>query len=400
MNLSQFRVRIVPGAGLVAHHGTALLLALPEGPVHEGKLDEILALVEEVTSDDPATPGRKLARRIVGMLSAAEPDDVPSFGLLAVADQGVVVLLHGAVDLDLGVSGEHLSGRTVSTWIDRIIDGDIDELAMHGSDRGATVDPRSDLRAGVVAGDGVVVARRTGASPAPVVTPAPLVEPPDDETAMADAVPVVLAPPPSLTSEPEAPPAEFSSVSLSDPLPAEALQPLPLAQAAPAAATDGEAGAVSGVEVLGYRCKRDHFNDPDTRFCSSCGIAMGQVTNILVPGIRPPLGILVFDDGSVFVLDSDYVVGREPAGHADVRSGAALPLLLADPHTSREHAHVHLDGWVALLIDLGSANGSYIAAAEATEWTRLTPHTPVPIAPGARVLVGGRNFVFESHHRA
>ena len=36
---------------------------------------------------------------------------------------------------------------------------------------------------------------------------------------------------------------------------------------------------------------------------------------------RPPLGVLVFDDGTRVTLDGDYVLGREPVLDFDVMAG-------------------------------------------------------------------------------
>ena len=57
------------------------------------------------------------------------------------------------------------------------------------------------------------------------------------------------------------------------------------------------------------------------QFCTLCGINMVQQTPALVDGPRPPLGLLVLDDGSVFQLEQDYVIGRQPEGAPEVVSG-------------------------------------------------------------------------------
>ena len=52
--------------------------------------------------------------------------------------------------------------------------------------------------------------------------------------------------------------------------------------------------------VRGVYCKNEHFNDPRMLFCAVCGINMVQQTPVLVEGPRPPLGVVVVDDGAVF----------------------------------------------------------------------------------------------------
>lgn len=104
----------------------------------------------------------------------------------------------------------------------------------------------------------------------------------------------------------------------------------------------------------------------------------------------PRGGVLVFDDGSTFSLDQDYVIGRKPERHALVQSGQARPLTVVDPDSvlSGAHAAVRLQGADVFLEDLGSLNGSHIALPGATEWTRVPAHNPVRLEPGTRLLFG------------
>lgn len=50
------------------------------------------------------------------------------------------------------------------------------------------------------------------------------------------------------------------------------------------------------------------------------------------------------------------------------------------------------------MLDEGSANGTFVLPAGATEWQRIEPGTQVVLGPGARVALGQRSFRFESHH--
>lgn len=150
------------------------------------------------------------------------------------------------------------------------------------------------------------------------------------------------------------------------------------------------------VTVKGIVCARGHFNNPNARYCSSCGLSLVHLTHKLVDGERPPLGFLVFDDGSTFTLDRSYRIGREPEGDADF-----VPLIAADAENSlsRSHAEVALDGWDVTLCDLGSTNGTFVWDTERNAWNQVMPNRPVVIAPGSRIAVGHRSFVFESIDR-
>jgi FHA domain len=176
--------------------------------------------------------------------------------------------------------------------------------------------------------------------------------------------------------------------------------PLPLAGAKVAAPRPGARDQPSHVVVKGFRCSRNHLNDPRVSFCSVCGIRMDQRTGILIDGRRPPLGLLVLDIGATFVLDDNYLLGRNPETDEAVVSGRLRPIRLDDDSgtLSRVHAEIRLQGWDVVLIDRGSANGTYVAAANQPGWTRLAPPEAFVLAPGTHVRTGRRMFTFESAH--
>jgi pSer/pThr/pTyr-binding forkhead associated (FHA) protein len=155
-------------------------------------------------------------------------------------------------------------------------------------------------------------------------------------------------------------------------------------------------------QVQGVICARGHFNDPNSPFCATCGISMVQQTHNLVEGPRPPLGVLVLDDGSTYVVDRDIVVGREPDTDAGVAAGDVRGIALPDPERaiSRVHARVTLHGWEVRVADAGSANGTFVATRDATQWTPVAPNAPVTLTPGMHVLVGPRVLSFDSHRRS
>jgi hypothetical protein len=155
----------------------------------------------------------------------------------------------------------------------------------------------------------------------------------------------------------------------------------------------------AGPIIQGVYCKNGHFDDPEALFCAICGISMNQQTLVPRPGERPPLGVLLLDDGSVFQLDTDYVVGREPGLDSAVASGKARPLRISDDSgiVSRVHARVHLDGWRVLVTDLGSANGTRVILPGHPGDQPLVPQVPLVLATGSRVDLGGRGFRYESH---
>jgi pSer/pThr/pTyr-binding forkhead associated (FHA) protein len=113
---------------------------------------------------------------------------------------------------------------------------------------------------------------------------------------------------------------------------------------------------------------------------------------------RPPLGVLVVDDGTVLLLTGDVIIGREPGLAEEVTSGRAQPLQLRDEthSVSRVHAHVRLTGWEVTVVDSGSSNGTFLSSTgTAGPWVRV--EEPTPLAPGDRIRLGKRQLMFDRH---
>lgn len=155
--------------------------------------------------------------------------------------------------------------------------------------------------------------------------------------------------------------------------------------------------------VYGVDCKNDHFNDPRVPYCAVCGIALVQRTLVPYKGERPPLGVLLLDDGLTLRLDSDYLLGRDPERAPEVVSGEARPARVTSPDgsVSRRHLRVRLDGWDVNLVDLGSVNGTQVQPPGDPNFYDIPPNEPVPILPGTTVRVGvSRTMRYESHRKA
>lgn len=385
-----FTVQVADGDGVVARYGGSLVIA----PSDSTLVDAVLDLAREADREHSAEPGRFLPRKVAGLVASS--DDNPTLAVLSTLSDGLAVLLVGDVSMTLvDASGtSSVSGRDATTWVDKIVRGDWSTLTVTLPGAGG-INKRSDLQGGVLTATGVELTRSGAAAPAapvPVVAPQPVVAP----------APVVAPEPVAL---PEVP--AFESFSLAEPVDAE---PLPVAGGAarttmgaadadlPEADQEAADGAVS---VQGIECSRQHFNDPTAVYCAVCGISMVHQTHNLVSGPRPPLGVLVLDDGSVYSLSGDFVLGREPDNAPEVLSGAATPMTLDDPDVtmSRVHAKIQLVDWDVRLLDAGSANGTYTAHPGESEWTKVGSGETVVLTPGTKVSLGGRTFVFDSHHK-
>jgi hypothetical protein len=391
-------VRPAGSGGLLQRHGTTVVLVAADGDA--ATLDAILSTCRD------ATDGRRLVRQLALILT--DDDEPPAVVALAATGTGLATFVYGDAELAVTTGGksETLSGRQSSAWVDRVFEWPLERLtAQVGRGSNDEPDERVDLTGGVVAASAVVLAPRPAGAPAPAPAKAPkprakaaVPTPPDEETVVAS---VDKAPPalePIVTEEPAAdaePAPEFESVLLVQP-DGEVAPPPPLDAADPI--PDAEHG---GAVVHGIMCKRQHFNAPSAAFCGVCGISMVQQTHQIVEGPRPPLGVIVFDDGTTFRIDDDYVIGREPQLDPDVANGRARGLVIVDDEgtVSRAHLRISLDEWDVRLIDRGSANGTYVAAPNTAVWSPLAPDEPMTIVPGTRVQVGRRTFVFDAHNR-
>jgi hypothetical protein len=176
--------------------------------------------------------------------------------------------------------------------------------------------------------------------------------------------------------------------------PFEAVLLIPGSADAPTVRYDGP----EAVLVEGVHCANGHFNDPALRYCQLCGISMAQLTHVTALGPRPPLGVLLLDDGATFRLDADYVVGRDPHRNPAVAAGSrALRVSGSVSGVSRQHLRVSLTGWTVQATDLGSVNGTHVEPPGDSAVRRLDPGVPAEIRPGTRVRFGSRWLRYESH---
>ncbi|WP_462189114.1 MULTISPECIES: FHA domain-containing protein [unclassified Frankia] len=490
--LDRFRVVVESGrgdrAGVVVRLPGALIVARASRSETAETTTRLLALCAEVAAEVGATAstmGRRLVRRVAGLLADADPDRVPDFSLLTTVNDRVAALVHGAMDVvATGSSGVTLSGVDSATWVDRLLPTEISRIDVGPTGMvGPTGFPGGlgdlgfplDLRIGAVPGIGVsLLLSDTPSLPAPKASAEQLLAGFDPvREPMTGAAPIptpgTRAPDPMSTTPPALAPllskeeeahrrraaAEPTQAADLDELDEDPPTELAQRDSIPRAGSDlggrhghaGHAGPVGHREGLsddlgddltddehdaltqlpgqsftvsdlieddeaptmlpssgepqveGVLCANGHFNHRQAPYCSECGLSLAQQNTRTVWGPRPPVGVLVFDDGQTMNVDMDLVIGRQPDRDDAVRAGKAraLPVEDGESAVSRVHAIITLNGWDAVITDQGSANGTYIAPPEATVWTPLSPHQPAPLIPGTRVQVGKRTFVFNSH---
>jgi len=439
------RATVVPGAGegTLARIGPVVLLV---GSTDPDVVRPYVDHAQMVAAN--GGQGRQLVRGFALMLSTAV-EQSPGFAALAPHATGLAVFVDG--DVVVKVGDLQISGADSLAWVERLIPWPIDEVSVTlpgASPADASSSYRLDggviqagalvVPAGAPTGDSMMMepamsstlgvppeellgdaptgemaaasaAPPAAAAPAAPAAPEPAVWPEDP------AVPTPAAPEPAMVDDhsghdhphpaapagrPLPPPqadeqVQFQSVLIGD-LEDDDFEPLPIVDD-PSVIAD--AGGAPREEVRGVFCKNRHFNDPRQLFCAICGINMVQQTPVLVNGIRPPLGVVVLDDGSVFQLDTPYLLGRDPGADERVLGGdfRGLPIIDQSNQVSRVHARLELRGWDVVLIDNNSTNGTFVHVPKTPDWQRMAPGAEQVLVQGTRIRIGHRTLAFNTH---
>jgi hypothetical protein len=379
-------------------------------------------LVEHCRQAAGAAAGLALARRLASWLAQlGDTSDTLCFGTVAAtADDRLAVFLLGDLRLSVPETGTEISGADAAAWTDRLIPRpDTQFVLSRTGDRGSrsALAGLCDLRVGVVPGAAVALlpadvapdprtatqAMDTSRTEAPVASPTPSVSAAPVVSAAPAAVQSTEVPPAqSLDPTPPGPsaPRRTEALSAAAPRRTEALsaEPAPPVRSPLPSGVAALAEPTSAPTAQGHLCSRGHLNDPRSQFCVLCGIRMDERTRRLVFGPRPPLGLLVFDNGATYTVDADYLIGRNPESDPRVLAGDLRPIAVDDNsgEVSRVHAEVRLDNWDVLISDAGSSNGTAIAV-PGQEWTELARSESVRLVPGTRIRLGDSlGFVFES----
>jgi hypothetical protein len=151
-------------------------------------------------------------------------------------------------------------------------------------------------------------------------------------------------------------------------------------------------------EVVGVRCELGHFNHPRVANCMRCGRPI-QPGTPQVSGPRPPVGVLLADDGSIWSLDRGCLIGTNPGEAPEVQSGAAQPLTMragTNHAMAPVQAEVQIRDWTAYLVDRGAEGGSWMQGPNAQGWEQLSRNEQRELADGAHVSCGGRVLTYLS----
>jgi len=389
MKLDEQRALLATGDGVVARLPGIVLVAVPAAG-NEAKIGELIASCREVGEANPSAPGRTLARRMAGILSASDPDTGLAVCVLSQTEDGVSVILAG--DMDLAASSARgevkLSGRDAATWVDRILEGTLGSCSVSA---GGNEPPKRtalyELQGGIVPGTGVTLVAGGQVVGLPPVGEAP--------AAAAAAVAAASSLEPELQPELE-------------PEPEPEPEAVPIAAAAVAGAAAGVASGGGALDELAEPLTPEPVEaapeppPPSSEpFAAPAPAAVAAAAVADTGGSAPggkAIGVIVFEDGTSYTLDKDYIIGREPENDAAVVAGRAGPLVVDDAERSisRVHAELRLFGSELQIVDRGSTNGTYVWSDTNADWVRLVPNQVASVRPGGWVAVGSRSFVFEA----
>src|SRR5580698_3038700 len=192
------RVSIEPGNDLVGRFGDTVVLISRNGAA-DASVSELLGLVADLASS-PGAPATAVAARLAGWVLSNLSGNVAAFGIVTPVPEGAVVFLRGPVrcTVSAGDAVRQLSGEQALTWVDQIVPGTFDWLAIGGTEgAGVQVDPVTDLRAGVIPGQGFVLIGAAAPGPA-----APVPASARDAVASAELPPAVPVEPVQREPEP------------------------------------------------------------------------------------------------------------------------------------------------------------------------------------------------------
>ncbi|MEV6322278.1 FHA domain-containing protein [Nocardia sp. NPDC051787] len=386
-------VGIAPGDGLVARFGAVVAYLGDE----TASTDRILGTIEAVA--DVEYPGAALAKRLAAVIFGGTAQ-TPPFGVVAPTDDGTLILLRGPVTAEIhGAEGvRRLDGGRAFTWVDEIVREPVRRITI-GSSTGEplTALPRTDLRTGVVPGGEFVwnaTLRRAGMAAAPRPSESAAPRPSESaERSTSAGRPAQAEPEPTAATGFSAMPEPTGASDALAPAPPAAR---PTASARPLAKPRPPRPVADRPLAWSQLQPAAHHPDEPVALRKTAENGGTRVLRPTALATETAPGALITEDGTAYPLDRPYVIGRGPQVDESVRAATAAPLVVQrDRHVSRVHAYVSVDGGKVYVRDAAATSGTFIAAPDTDQWTRITT-SPTELQPGWRVRISERILTYRS----
>nr|AHE14616.1 EspT1-like putative transporter [uncultured bacterium] len=158
---------VEPGDGLVARLPGIVLLVVGVNAETERSASRLVDICRAVSEAESLLPGRRLAHRFARELSEAEDGGLvhPAFGAIAAAEDGIMVILSGAVEVTVaGTTARRISGCEAAAWAVHLLPWPSGPVTMASTGGGPAARERDrwsprcfDLQRGTVPGRGVTL---------------------------------------------------------------------------------------------------------------------------------------------------------------------------------------------------------------------------------------------------
>jgi hypothetical protein len=440
------KLEVLAGQGMVARFGEMAVWAGPQcSPALQAHL-----VTEAQRAAREHLGGEQVANSLISVLQRGDPEPQAPFAVVGPGTGGLTLFLHGPVQA--WDSGRWLAPQPVPGWMTAPIARPWPLIVLP---YGASPPPQSqqgnpfDLVTGVVPGSGFVMLRppsapgsgagqtgvaaaagssmdagaataggpAAGASTGPSVTAppthaghgasrpsgSPAVPPPQESLSGGSSGQFAggATQGPSATVGPGTPTMATPSAGLLPaPAPGTATDLrnvlVPISPPLPLASALGSTSATDRPEASGVYCERGHFNHPGSSRCARCGRPIAPGTPA-VTGPRPPVGILLADDGSVWVLDKSYLIGADPTSDRDGQGTnyRTISMRAGANHTMASvQAEVRVSGWTVYLVDRGAPGGAYWQEPSSQNWAQLSRNDQKELSDGSHLSCGGRVLTY------
>ena len=383
------------GAGLAASIGNAALFIGSD--IASPPARDLLSLFRQSAVDASDSVG--VVRALARVVAQHGFESVPPFACVIADDTDVHAIVYGELKATVRTTqgGETLDGSMAVTWADRRFEGTLVDFSV-----GEPLDPASSwfFAEGIVPASGMVVSTPLAAEPLPLANIAPRFEDlvANREVVAASATADVI----DLTD----------SVVLPEPIAAQARPDLPPPPPPPPPYVEADAptrpsgsaespgrGGVALVEtraVAGMACTNGHLNRPDAALCDLCFAELDRGRGTVI-GVRPSLGVLVFDEGARRVdLTRPVIVGTAPPTDV-VIAGEDAETVIIDTDVegvSDTQFEVHFESWDTFVIDR-STTGTFLDDATGRRH-RLPRHARVKLRTGSVIAFGDHTVRVDS----